>query len=218
MRSSWPGRAKTTLKLLSKAGLLVAGLALAACQTDGAPLAETAMGPAVAFDRIEGPPRAVFDELVAALGPAADAHKVHVVSRKEDAPYRVKGYLSLEKAGAKSAVSYAWEVYGADGARITRLTGDAPLAVPSGTSDPWSACDEKVLTQIADRTMAALAETLAEARAPAVASAPLPASPPAQAGGSSAPQPSASPSATRAAALLADPQAAAPSSLAYAAR
>lgn len=171
MRSSRSCRAHPIFKTLASAGLLAAGLMLAGCETDGAPVAESARGSAVAFEQIDGLPRTTFDQLVESLGPAAEAHKVATVSRQADAPYRVKGYLSLEKQGAKTSLAYAWDVFDRDGSRVARLTGSEPLTVPRGTSDPWTVCNEQVLAKVADRTMADLSETLSGGQPGAVAAA-----------------------------------------------
>lgn len=162
-------RAQSQFRTLARAGLLMAGLALAGCQTDGAPVAETARGSAVAFEQIDGLPRPTFDKLVASLLPAAEAYKVDAVSRQTDAPYRVKGYLALEKKGAQTSLSYVWDVFDRDGSRVARLAGAEPLTVPRGTTDPWTACDAQVLEKVADRTMAELSATLTGGTAVATA-------------------------------------------------
>lgn len=168
-----------TVRMLARAGLLVAGLLLAGCQTDGGPLASAgstaAPGPnAVAFDLIEGAPRPTFDTLVASLTTAAGAYKVDAVSRTEDPPYRVKGTLGIAQAKGKASVAYVWDVYDRDGAKIASLKGEEPLGTVKKGTDPWTVCDAAVLDKIADRTMAELAETVSGGAPNAVAAAQAP--------------------------------------------
>lgn len=161
------------LRALAGAGLLGAGLLLGGCQTDGL---VGGAGGALAFERIEGPPPASFDRLVTQLSTAADARKVEVVSRQQDSPYRVKGYLSVHQDGGKASVAYVWDVYGRDRERVARVSGEEPLPAARGP-DPWAACDDAVIAKIADRTMAGLSEALGGASlppSPAVAAAPAP--------------------------------------------
>lgn len=152
------------LRALAGAGLLGAGLLLSGCQTDGL----GAGGGALAFDRIEGPPPASFDKLVTQLSSAADARKVEVVSRQQDAPYRVKGYLAVHQDGGKTSVAYVWDVYGRDRERIARVSGTEAVAGARG-GDAWAACTDACLAKIADSTMAGLSEALGGSAAPASA-------------------------------------------------
>ncbi|MFG1358488.1 hypothetical protein [Xanthobacter pseudotagetidis] len=162
-RSSGAGYARA-LKAFAGAGLLGAGLMLAGCQTDGL----SSGGGALAFDRIEGPPPQSFDRLVTQLSSAADARKVEVVSRQQDAPYRVKGYLSVHQEGGKASVAYVWDVYGRDRERVARVSGEQAVPAARG-SDAWAACTDACLAQIAETTMAGLSEALGGSGAPASA-------------------------------------------------
>ncbi|MEP9351764.1 hypothetical protein [Xanthobacter sp. KR7-225] len=163
-RSSGAHFFERALRVLTGAGLLGAGLLLAGCQTDGL----ASGGGALAFDRIEGPPPASFDKLVSQLSSAADARKVEVVSRQQDAPYRVKGYLSVHQDGGKTSVAYVWDVYGRDRERIARISGEEAVAA-ARSADPWTACTDACLAKIADTTMAGLSEALGGSAAPASA-------------------------------------------------
>lgn len=160
-RSSGAGHARA-LKAFAGAGLIGAGLMLAGCQTDGL----SSGGGALAFDRIEGPPPQSFDRLVTQLSSAADARKVDVVSRQQDAPYRVKGYLSAHQQGGKTSVAYVWDIYGRDRERVARVSGEETVSAAKG-ADPWAACDDACLAKIAESTMAGLSAALGGSAAPA---------------------------------------------------
>ncbi|RLP80100.1 hypothetical protein D9R14_07030 [Xanthobacter tagetidis] len=163
MRSGEAGYARA-LKAFATIGVIGAGLMLAGCQTDGL----SGGGGALAFDRIEGPPPQSFDRLVTQLSSAADARRVEVVSRQQDAPYRVKGYLSAHQEGGRTSVAYVWDIYGRDRERVARVSGEETVSAAKG-SDPWAACTDACLAKIAESTMAGLSEALGGPAAPAAA-------------------------------------------------
>ncbi|MFG1244756.1 hypothetical protein V5F40_01465 [Xanthobacter sp. DSM 14520] len=154
----------------------VAGLslciALGACQTDGSGMASSG-NRALAFDTIDGPPPATFDKLVGQLSSEAQDRKVAVVSRSTSAAYRVKGYLALHVDKGKATVSYAWDVYDQNQTRVARVAGEEPAGrVKGGLANGWAACDDAVLSRVANRSMASLAETLGVGGAPQAVSQP----------------------------------------------
>lgn len=153
------GNARRLVSPPRLAGLVLC-LALGACQTDGSGMAG-AGGSTVAFDSIDGPPPATFDRLVGQLNSEAETRRVAVVSRSGGAAYRVKGYLAMHVQRGSATVAYAWDVYDRNQTRVARLSGEEPAGRVKGSlSDGWSACDDKVLARIADKSMASLAETL----------------------------------------------------------
>ncbi len=166
------------LRIASRLAVLLSGLALAACQTDGtggSPMASSG-NRTLAFDSIDGPPKPTFEKLVTELTSEAQAQQVPVVSRTDTSTYRVRGYLSVHSDKSKTAVSYAWEIYDADKQRVARITGEEVTKRVKG--DAWAACDEEMLNRIAGKSMASLAETIGipapsgQARATATPAAP----------------------------------------------
>ncbi|MDI4658143.1 hypothetical protein [Xanthobacter autotrophicus] len=149
-------RSRTLVRL---AGLALC-MALGACQTDGSGMASSG-NRALAFDTIDGPPPATFDKLVGQLSSEAQDRKVSVVSRSTSAAYRVKGYLALHVDKGKATVAYAWDVYDQNQTRVARIAGEEPAGkVKGGLANGWAACDDAVLSRVANRSMASLAETL----------------------------------------------------------
>ncbi|MEP9352926.1 hypothetical protein ABLE93_04920 [Xanthobacter sp. KR7-65] len=191
---------RTPLRL---AGLAVC-LALGACQTDGSGMAG-AGGQTLAFDTIDGPPQSTFDKLVGQLNSEAETRRVAVVSRAGGASYRVKGYLAMHVQRGKATVAYAWDVYDRNQTRVARVAGEEPAgSVKGSVADGWSACDDKVLARIADKSMASLAETLGvggTAPAPAATAPSAVAATPAAAPASTEPQTRPDPTAVPVAAL-----------------
>lgn len=148
------------LRIASRVALLLSGLSLAACQTDGSggsPMASSGSR-TLAFDSIDGPPKPTFEKLVTELTSEAQAQQVPVVSRTDTSTYRVRGYLSVHSDKSKTAVSYAWEIYDADKQRVARITGEEVTKRVKG--DAWAACDDEMLNRIAGKSMASLAETI----------------------------------------------------------
>ncbi|MFG1373797.1 hypothetical protein V5F32_16600 [Xanthobacter oligotrophicus] len=164
----------TRSRTLARVAGLALALALGACQTDGSGMASSG-NRALAFDTIDGPPPATFDKLVGQLSSEAQDRKVAVVSRSNSAAYRVKGYLALHVDKGKATVSYAWDVYDQNQTRVARVAGEEPAGkVKGGLANGWAACDDAVLSRVANRSMASLAETLGVGGAPQAVSEPAP--------------------------------------------
>jgi hypothetical protein len=132
---------------------LMLALATAACTTDGAPtpMAAAARGPTVAFESVDGPPESVFHNLVRALSFEAETRQVAVVSRTDNAQYRVRAYLAAQSQGKTSTVAWVWDVYDADQRRAVRFAGEEPAST-AGTGT-WAIADDQVLRRIAYRGM-----------------------------------------------------------------
>lgn len=145
------------LLLAGRIALLGLGLALAGCQTDGTGMAGGS-SKTLAFESIDGPPKATFEKLVGHLTSEAEAQKVAVVSRSEPAAYRVRGYLAVNSSKDKTSVAYVWDVFDASKQRVARLSGEEVVKRVKG--DAWQVCDEKLLNKIAGTSMASLAETI----------------------------------------------------------
>lgn len=173
MSDATVSRGRGLFLIAGRVALLGLGLALAGCQTDGTGYA-SGSSKTLAFESIDGPPKATFEKLVTQLTTEAQTQKVSVVSRAEPAAYRVRGYLAVNSSKDKTSVTYVWDVFDANKQRVARLTGEEVVKRPKG--DAWQACDEDVLNRIAGMSMAALAETVgAPPPAPAAAAAPAPA-------------------------------------------
>lgn len=145
---------------------VLAALALGGCSSRSeAPRADAARGPAIAFDSIDGPPRPVFDRLVANLDSAARARGLPVVTREGDAAYRVRGYLAATRRGDKTTIAWVWDVYDPAQRRRLRVAGEEPVRARGG--DLWATADEAVLRKVAQEGVQAFAMLLALPAAPA---------------------------------------------------
>ncbi|MFG1480285.1 hypothetical protein V5F53_16755 [Xanthobacter sp. V4C-4] len=175
-RSTPSSSTSRPLRLVFRAGLLAASLALAACQTDGSGMA-TSSG-ALAFVSIDGPPKPTFEKLVNTLSSEAESRQMKMAARDDPRAYRVKGYLSMHVERGKASVAYAWDVYDPGKDRVARITGEESAGPVKGAGG-WAACDDAVLERIANRSMAELSAALGgsggDRPAPAAATAPAPA-------------------------------------------
>jgi hypothetical protein len=145
---------------------LTLALAAAGCASGGPQTAGPAAvgGGSIAFESIDGPPVAVFQNLVATLAAEATARKIQVVSRQAPAAYRVRGYLAAIVAGGRSHISWVWDVYDADKHRVLRIAGEE--AGGRHTANAWAAADDEMLRRIAGASMDRLAAFLAAPQAP----------------------------------------------------
>jgi hypothetical protein len=156
MLQNWTRRARprTGLWLVCTAALLLAG-----CQTDrpAAVAAAEVHGPTIAFDSIDGLPRAQFNALVTDLNAQADSMRLAVTPREQQAAYRVRGYFAAAVEDGKTTIDWVWDVFDRNERRAYRITGTAPAN--SGTD--WNAADAPMLQAIARSSMQQLAAFLA---------------------------------------------------------
>jgi hypothetical protein len=137
---------------------LVGAIALALAPLLGGCASESAhstVGATVAFESIDGPPRPVFDRLVARLDAEARVRRVAVVSRRASARYRIRAYLAAKLEPRRTTIVWVWDVYDSDLRRAIRIFGEEP----AGARRPqaWAAADERVLARIAEAGMTQLA-------------------------------------------------------------
>lgn len=134
--------------------VLLAALSLAGC-ANGDPTVTGSISAAgqrtIAFESVDGPPREVFDRLVAALSAEAERRELPVVSQSGPATYRVRAYLAtvVEKKKKQARLDWVWEVFDAGQNRAFRVTGVESLGAPR--SDVWAQCDEALLSRVAAR-------------------------------------------------------------------
>lgn len=163
---------------LGIAACLALALAAGGCANAPAPMASvsTERGASIAFESIDGPPVAVFQNLVTTLSAEAASRQVQVVSRTGSPAYRVRGYLAAIVVGGKSHISWVWDVYDANKQRVLRIAGEEASGRPG--SNAWGAADEQMVRRIARSSIDRLAAFLAAPSAPpAVEPAPQPGSP-----------------------------------------
>ncbi|KAA5602668.1 hypothetical protein [Blastochloris sulfoviridis] len=120
----------------------------------------------VAFESISGAPQPVFDRLVADIARESEARRVLIVSRNDNADYRVRAYLAAHNEGAESKVAWVFDVFDASRRRTVRLSGEEVAA----GSDAWSGSSAAV-AKIAAQSVAELSQWLRTA-APAGTAAP----------------------------------------------
>ena len=153
---------------LGIAACLALALAAGGCANTPAPApmasVATARGASIAFESIDGPPVAVFQNLVTTLSVEAASRQVQVVSRTGSPAYRIRGYLAAIVVGGKSHISWVWDVYDADKQRVLRIAGEEATGRPG--SNAWAAADEQMVRRIARSSIDRLAAFLASPSAP----------------------------------------------------
>jgi hypothetical protein len=123
----------------------------------------------IAFESISGVPQPVFDRLVAGIAQESQARRVLIVSRNDNAEYRIRGYLSAHGEGSEGRVAWVFDVFDIGRRRTVRLSGEEPATV----GEAWAGPSDAVVASIAARSMADLSQWLASAapaQAPAAAS------------------------------------------------
>ncbi|MGE0233000.1 MAG: hypothetical protein AB7O39_11200 [Flavobacteriaceae bacterium] len=154
-------------RILAVFALLLA-VTLGAC-SDVAPPAPSVGQPAgpIAFEPVTGLPDSKAAELAAALGQRAASRNLVVVSRDDPKlRYKIKGYFSAHASTERSSVSFIWDVFDKNDARVHRFEG-TQQAPATGASDPWGSVSPEAIDSIADATTAELARFLSSVGAQA---------------------------------------------------
>jgi hypothetical protein len=166
----WIGRVvatfpwRLTVGFVRCAGALLL-LALAGCAVVGQNpglLADARSG-AVALDSVDGPPAQISQEFLLALNEAASARGIAIVPKESSAPYRLRGYLSLQGRGTATSIAWAWDIYDPGEHRAFRLTGEEPA---NAARKSWAAAEGRVLQRIAQSSIEQIAAFLASPPAP----------------------------------------------------
>ncbi len=158
---------------------LASALMLGGCVTQGtSPTASTSApaGPAIAFESIDGPPPAIFQQLVQNIDREAQARGLPVVSREGNAAYRVRTYLSAQIRGKRTSIAWVFDVYDPGQRRALRLSGEE-ATTSAHRGDAWSGANEQVLRNIAQNGVQGLATLVGTPAQPAASPVPAPRAP-----------------------------------------
>ncbi|WP_454701075.1 hypothetical protein [Agrobacterium burrii] len=117
-----------------------------------AALAPAGSGNTIRFLPIIGAPVQAVTPLSRQLGAEARAKGLTIrASNDNSAENILKGYFSAFADGAKVNVIYVWDVLDANGVRLHRLQGQETVAAKG--SDPWAAVTDRVMQDIAAKTL-----------------------------------------------------------------
>jgi hypothetical protein len=154
--------------------IAIAALALAGCANADQTVTGSIPGGSIAaagaqtitFESVDGPPRPVFDRLVAALSAEAERRSLPVVTHTGPATYRVRAYLAtlIEKKKKQATLSWVWEVFDSSQNRAFRVAGQEPLG--TARSDVWAQCDDATLMRVAAKGFDELVARLGPLPAP----------------------------------------------------
>ncbi len=138
----------------SAAGVVGLALAAAGCASSSqvSPVAD-ARGTTVAFESIDGLPADVVQRFARDLKDEAATRQIVVVAREADPNYRIRSYVAAGRGSP--AVTWAWDVYGADQHRAFRLSGEESTGGSGGRA--LAAGSDPALRRIARRGMEQLA-------------------------------------------------------------
>lgn len=117
-----------------------------------ASLAPAASGNSIRFLPIIGAPVQAVTPLSRQLGAEARAKGLTIrASNDNSAENILKGYFSAFADGSKVNVVYVWDILDANGVRLHRLQGQETVAAKG--SDPWAAVTDRVMQDIAAKTL-----------------------------------------------------------------
>ncbi|MCZ7480330.1 hypothetical protein [Rhizobium rhizogenes] len=117
-----------------------------------AALAPAGSGNTIRFLPIIGAPVQAVTPLSRQLGAEARAKGLTIrASNDNSAENILKGYFSAFADGGKVNVIYVWDVLDANGVRLHRLQGQETVAAKG--SDPWAAVTDRVMQDIAAKTL-----------------------------------------------------------------
>ncbi|MES5043881.1 hypothetical protein ABVB72_01200 [Rhizobium nepotum] len=117
-----------------------------------AALAPAASGNSIRFLPIIGAPVQAVTPLSRQLGAEARAKGLTIrASNDNSADNILKGYFSAFADGGKVNVVYVWDILDANGTRLHRLQGQEAVAAKG--SDPWAAVTDRVMQDIAAKTL-----------------------------------------------------------------
>jgi hypothetical protein len=171
-RTTAAGRAALLLATLCGLGFGLGGCANIGSASGNASMASAGSGPTVAFDSIDGPPPQVFDRMVSLLDSEARLRNLAVVSRNDQAAYRVRSYLAAQVSGGRTSIAWVWDVYDRDQQRAVRVSGEEQTAGKSSGRDAWATADDVVLRRIAQAGLSGLSAMVNGTSAPETPSAP----------------------------------------------
>ncbi|CUX12537.1 conserved exported hypothetical protein [Agrobacterium deltaense Zutra 3/1] len=117
-----------------------------------ASLAPASSANSIRFLPIIGAPVQAVTPLSRQLGAEARARGLTIrASNDNSAENILKGYFSAFADGAKVNVVYVWDILDANGVRLHRLQGQETVAAKG--SDPWAAVTDRVMQDIAAKTL-----------------------------------------------------------------
>jgi len=106
----------------------------------------------LSFEPFDGIPVNIGDLLTAKLTTFAPSYNVTVVPRiKNNATFRVRGYLVATSDDATTIISYVYDFFDRNDARVHRISGREITGASQG--DPWSAVSDGTVNQIAIRSL-----------------------------------------------------------------
>jgi hypothetical protein len=157
-------RRNRSSRLLAIAILSASSLCLAACQTSGGLVGAlssgektSAPGVPIAVESIAGAPDAVAGRFTTALASEAQSRQVELVGGKDQARYRVRGYLSANPTeDGTTALAFVWDVFDAQKKRAQRIQGASVASARAG-ENPWDAVDQSTVAKAASESMDAIA-------------------------------------------------------------
>ena len=156
-------------RVVALLSVVLAAALLGGCNTTQFGLA-SAQSTSVTFESIDGPPPDVFQRLVRDLNTEAKARQLTVMSRDQDAAFRVRGYMAAQTKAGQGSITWMWDVYDQERERSVRISGEEKIV--GKHRNPWEAMDDATVQRIARNTMDKLGVFLASSGGAAPPAAP----------------------------------------------
>lgn len=111
----------------------------------------------VALQPLVGPPAALAGKIVSKLNEAALRENIAlIIDASFKAPTALTGFMIAQAEPSGIKLTFVWDVFGAGGQRIDRITGEeAVSAMTSG--DAWSSISDNAIQSMAAKVIAGLA-------------------------------------------------------------
>ena len=105
-----------------------------------------------AFEPFDGVPVNIGDNLTQRLMANASTYEINIIPRlQDDATYRVRGHIEATSDNTATIISYIYDVFDSNGARVHQINGQEIAGASLG--DPWSPVADGAIDQIAIRSL-----------------------------------------------------------------
>jgi hypothetical protein len=114
-------------------------------------------GATIAVGEFDGVPQSLAEPFKASFSQEARAHDITLADGKK-ANYTIRGYLNASREASGTKIAFVLDVFDARRQRAQRI--EDQISMSATAPDPWSVVDQSVLTAVAAKSTADLADFL----------------------------------------------------------